>query len=346
VGKYPWPMPTTLYAVPGKEMGVVEIQSNNAKEMEVVEIQSNDSAYNVAPQRLANPVTTSSISGLEGGQQLQDGEKKQTRLQKFIHWLDVYAVEPREPNSHGVMITISIIGASLAYAVVLFIEQQNAPLREVAAVLWTSSYTFPATVQCISPSGCKISNTLDPDKVTKCYDVRDKEKIDVRLGWGPDPEKGLSVVAQAASVSSHLFIIDSDMYMEPLPGANPNPMGPIEDNVVNMATPILQGTSLAWYVQTRNHTRYGKGAMRHEYFVQSVNFDGAPMAGSTPCSVPDGWVQSRVRMMPQWNQVTVEKPEGWLEWFGTASGMYAAFVSWGAMLLGTWEGYSMLRDHR
>jgi hypothetical protein len=25
---------------------------------------------------------------------------------------------------------------------------------------------------------------------------------------------------------------------------------------------------------------------------------------------------------------------------------YAAFVSWGAMLLGTWEGYSMLRDHR
>jgi hypothetical protein len=109
--------------------------------------------------------------------------------------LDVYAVEPREPNSHGVMITISIIGASLAYAVVLFIEQQNAPLREVAAVLWTSSYTFPATVQCISPSGCKISNTLDPDKVTKCYDVRDKEKIDVRLGWGPDPEKGLSVVA-------------------------------------------------------------------------------------------------------------------------------------------------------
>jgi hypothetical protein len=78
-------MPTTLYAVPGKDMGVVEIQSNNAKEMEVVEIQSNDSAYNVAPQRLANPVITSSISGLDGGQQLQDGEKKKTRLQKFIH---------------------------------------------------------------------------------------------------------------------------------------------------------------------------------------------------------------------------------------------------------------------
>jgi len=116
--------------------------------------------------------------------------------------LDVYAVEPREPNKHGVMITIAIIGASLAYAVVLFIEQQNAPLREVAAVLWTSSKTFPATVQCISPSGCKISNTLDPAKVTKCFDVKDKEKMEVKLGWGPDPEKGLSVVAVTKPLSA------------------------------------------------------------------------------------------------------------------------------------------------
>jgi len=66
-------MPTTLYAVPGKEM-------------EVVAIQSDDSSYNAVPQKLANPNpgSTPSISGLDGGQQLHDGEKKRTMLQKLI----------------------------------------------------------------------------------------------------------------------------------------------------------------------------------------------------------------------------------------------------------------------
>mmetsp|Transcript_18004 Transcript_18004/g.45387 ORF Transcript_18004/g.45387 Transcript_18004/m.45387 type:complete len:375 (-) Transcript_18004:202-1326(-) len=269
----------------------------------------------------------------------QHVKPKHSTCNDRIHsFLDLFVVEPRAANSIGSACTVVVVIASIVYAVVLLLEALGKPLMMQNRVKWSAGKSFPCTFQCLSPSGCLVSNTLKPSEPQPCITVNHLDTVELLMGRSEDPAMGISVAA-LRSGAEPLASINSDMYMEPDPSLPPNdPMSiGIVDNVVDMPSKLPQGTHLAWYVETHNMTRSGKGRLRREYFVQQVNSDGAVLPSSTSCAVPEGWAQARIRLMPQWNEILVDYETSLMEWFGTSSGMYAAFVSWGAMIVGTWE---------
>uniref|UniRef100_A0A6U2CKQ6 Uncharacterized protein n=1 Tax=Hemiselmis andersenii TaxID=464988 RepID=A0A6U2CKQ6_HEMAN len=268
-------------------------------------------------------------------------ERPHTCNGRIHQFLDLFVVEPRAANSVGSATTIIVVCAAIVYAVILLLQTMSAPLYSVNEVKWSAGKFFPCQLQCLSPSGCVVSNTLNPNDPQPCVTVSHLDYFDLKMGRSEDAAMGISV-AGLRSGSEPLVSINSDMYMEPdpsLPADDPMNTG-IVDFVVDMPSKLSMGTHLAWYVETHNKTRTGKGALRREFFVQQVNSDGGVLASSTSCGVPEGWVQTRIRLMPQWNEITVDYETSLLDWFGTSAGMYAAFVSWGAMLVGTWEFWS------
>mmetsp|Transcript_35304 Transcript_35304/g.59505 ORF Transcript_35304/g.59505 Transcript_35304/m.59505 type:complete len:388 (+) Transcript_35304:140-1303(+) len=293
-------------------------------------------------QRTTPNVLRSKLDTLES---LADSEGEQlltslnTKRNKFVNLMDSYAVETREPNFIGAVLSLCILPATIIYAVMLYLQLQDNPFVESNQIIWSMAFNpFPVDFECLAESGCILSGTeQNGTRHAGCVTMASHERKTFYLNYagGQMPMISLYTLNGSAEVA---VVWSQANHWEGDPPINKN-------GVKDMAAKLFGATLSANYVKVFNRTLAGVGSVRHEWFFTYMSSDGTHEPfDSDPCvdvvNARGGVAQmqhTKVRMAPFYNEIEVKDSFGVLEYIGTTSGMYGLFLSGGALLLAVME---------
>jgi len=265
--------------------------------------------------------------------------EKEGKANKVVQLLDSYAVEEREPNFVGMVVSLCILPATIIYAVMLYLQLQDNPFVESNQIIWSMAFNpFPVDFECLAESGCILSGTeQNGTRHAGCVTMASHERKTFYLNYagGQMPMISLYTLNGSAEVA---VVWSQANHWEGDPPINKN-------GVKDMAAKLFGATLSANYVKVFNRTLAGVGSVRHEWFFTYMSSDGTHEPfDSDPCvdvvNARGGVAQmqhTKVRMAPFYNEIEVKDSFGVLEYIGTTSGMYGLFISGGALVLALLE---------
>mmetsp|Transcript_35305 Transcript_35305/g.59507 ORF Transcript_35305/g.59507 Transcript_35305/m.59507 type:complete len:386 (+) Transcript_35305:140-1297(+) len=291
-------------------------------------------------QRTTPNVLRSKLDTLES---LADSEGEQlltslnTKRNKFVNLMDSYAVETREPNFIGAVLSLCILPATIIYAIMLYFQLKDNPFVENNQMSWSLAFgPYPFDFECRAEAGCILS-VINGKNHTECTQMAQSQRRNFSLSYagGKVPMVSLYTLNGSAEVAS---VWSNGNYWDKDPPTYKNGM-------LDLAAPLFGASLSVNYVKVTNHTLKGPGNIRHEWFFSYMSSDGSyEPFDSDPCvdvvAAHGGVAQmqhTKVRMSPFFNEIDVKDSFSVLEYIGTTSGMYGLFLSGGALLLAVME---------
>jgi len=90
--------------------------------------------------------TLESLADSEGTEMLTSLSKKRN---KFVNLMDSYAVETREPNFMGAVLSLCILPATIIYAIMLYFQLKENPFVENNQMSWSLAFgPYPFDFEC------------------------------------------------------------------------------------------------------------------------------------------------------------------------------------------------------
>lgn len=282
-------------------------------------------------------------------------------VRNFVGAFDVYRIKPRNPSIVGGLVSLTIIPATAVFVWALYADLRAAPPVESQEILWTyASGPYEATLRCEAAGGCWVSNKYGSDShhpeglvasEGECSFLAQGANATLHLGYSFEPTEGLSVIAVRPSSydpNAKIASLLSDMNFW---------KGEFIENggVMPFWSYGVPGTTSVTLVKTHNATldSDSNGRNRVEYFLQHVSSESDPLGNSySDCAIVIGgtWnpppsggashshMQTRFRLAPEFYQLTVSKQwNSVLAFFGASSGVWAAFITWGSLIVASSE---------
>ena len=281
-------------------------------------------------------------------------------VRHFVGAFDLFRVEPRKPSVVGGLVSLAIIPATAVFVWALYTDLRAAPPVESQEILWTyASGPYEATLRCEATDGCWVSNKYGSDphhpeglvaSEGDCVFIAQGANTTLHLGYSFEPTEGLSVITKRPPTydpNAQIASLLSDMNFW---------KGEFIENggVMPFWSYGVPGTTGVTLVKTHNATldSDSNGRNRVEYFLQHVSSESEPLDDSySDCATVIGgtsWnpaaagshshMQTRFRLAPEFYSVTVNKQwSSVLAFFGASSGVWAAFIAWGSLIVASSE---------
>ena len=296
-----------------------------------------------------------------GGKQLSGMVPQDVKaVRKLVGVFDLYHVKPRKPSIVGGLVSLAIIPATAVFVWALYADLRGAPPVEAQEILWTyASGPYEATLRCEVTDGCWVSNKYGTDShhpeglvasEGDCVFLAQGANTTLHLGYSFEPTEGLSVIAKRPSPydpNAKIASLLSDMNFW---------KGEFIENggVMPFWSYGVPGTTSITLVKTHNATldSDSNGRNRVEYFLQHVSSESDPLDNSysdcatviansqtwSSSSATHSHMQTRFRLAPEFYSITVSKQwNSVLAFFGASSGVWAAFITWGSLIVASSE---------
>jgi len=275
------------------------------------------------------------------------------KVKDVVSIVDVYRIRPRKPSLIGGLVSVAIIPATAIFVWALYADLKTSPPVESQEIMWTyDEGPYEAPLRCEAPGGCWVSNNYGDDshhpsglvaEEKDCVFLGYKENKTVHLAYSFEPFEGLSVIAARPSTPDPNFKVASilsDMnYWKGRFIYN--------EGVMPLWSYTMGGMTTVTLVITHNETLTGVGAKRTEFFLHHIssedNITPGTTGNNTKCEdlhTSSTHLQARFRLAPEFYKVTVRRAwKSYLAFFGASSGVWAAFVAWGSILVATSESF-------